>query len=72
MVCFETEGRMQFMPGEDANPAIGKIGKLEKLAEVKVEVLCVGQDVMLGAVAALKKAHPYEEPAYEVYRMEDF
>ena len=37
-----------------------------------MEVLCVGRDVVLGAVDALKRAHPYEEPSYEVVKLEDF
>lgn len=36
-----------------------------------METLCVGRDVALKAVKALKEAHPYEEPAYEVYKLED-
>lgn len=50
---------------------IGKIGKLEEVEEARVETLCVGRDVAVKAVQALKEAHPYEEPAYEVYKLED-
>lgn len=71
MVCFETPGIGQFVPGEGAVPNIGAVGKLERVEEMKVEVLCAGRDVMVGAVGALKKAHPYEEVAYEVYKLED-
>ncbi|KAF2201329.1 structural toxin protein RtxA [Delitschia confertaspora ATCC 74209] len=70
--CFTSRGMGQFRPGEGANPNIGEVGKLEEVEEVKVEVMCVGRDVAGKAVEALKKAHPYEEPAYEVYKMEDF
>ena len=66
MVCFETQGTTQFLPGEGAVPTIGAVGKLERVAETKVEVLCVGKDVMTGAVDSLKRAHPYEEVSYEV------
>ncbi|KAI9792003.1 MAG: hypothetical protein M1833_001287 [Piccolia ochrophora] len=71
--CFQSHGVGQFLPEEakGANPHIGTHGTLEKVDEVKVEVLCVGQKVMHDAVTALKKAHPYEEPAYEVYKLED-
>lgn len=55
MVCFETVGNGQFMPGDGAKPNIGAIGKLEKLQEVKVEILCVGRNLMTGAVEALKR-----------------
>ncbi|TFK99307.1 GTP cyclohydrolase 1 type 2/Nif3 [Pterulicium gracile] len=71
-VCFTTKGVGQFRPGNSANPHIGKVGELEDVEEVRVETLCVGRDVTKEAVEALKKAHPYEEPAYEVFKMEDF
>ncbi len=71
MVSFESRGTGQFLPGEGAVPNIGAVGKLERVEEMRVEVLCVGRDVMVGAVGALKKAHPYEEVAYEVYKLED-
>ncbi|KAJ9647209.1 hypothetical protein H2201_003363 [Coniosporium apollinis] len=65
-------GTGQFRPGKAANPNIGSSGKLEQVEEVRCETLCVGQEVAQKAVQALKSAHPYEEPAYEVYRLEDF
>ncbi|KAL9615258.1 MAG: hypothetical protein Q9167_000352 [Letrouitia subvulpina] len=70
-VCFETTGTGQFMPGAGAQPNIGAIGKIERVEETKVEVLCVGRDIMIAAVDKLKRAHPYEEVAYEVFAMED-
>lgn len=47
------------------------MGALEHVEEMKVEVFCVGRETMLDAVQALIKAHPYEEPAYEVYKLEE-
>ncbi|KAL8693916.1 MAG: hypothetical protein Q9218_001330 [Villophora microphyllina] len=70
-VCFETQGTGQFMPGPSAKPALGEVDKIEKIEEVKIELLCVGKDVMLAAVDKLKNAHPYEEVAYEVYLIEN-
>ena len=55
MVCFETSGIGQFLPGEGAVPNIGAVGKLERVPETRVEVLCVGKDVMTGAVDSLKR-----------------
>ncbi|KAF2752239.1 hypothetical protein M011DRAFT_19185 [Sporormia fimetaria CBS 119925] len=69
--AFTTRGVGQFRPGDTANPNIGEVGKLEEVDEFRVETLCVGRDVAQKAVDALKKAHPYEEPAYEVYKLED-
>ncbi|KAK1758955.1 GTP cyclohydrolase 1 type 2/Nif3 [Echria macrotheca] len=70
--CWTAVGTGQFRPGDAANPHIGRVGALEKVEEARVETLCVGEDVVRRAVDALKKAHPYEEPAYSVYKMEDF
>ncbi|KAK0717825.1 GTP cyclohydrolase 1 type 2/Nif3 [Lasiosphaeria miniovina] len=70
--CWTTLGTGQFRPGDAANPHIGKVGELEFVDEARVETLCLGEDVVRKAVAALKKAHPYEEPSYEVFKIEDF
>ncbi|KAJ5903371.1 hypothetical protein N7504_005754 [Penicillium tannophilum] len=70
-VCFQTTGQGQFQPNEGAIPAIGTVGVVEKLEEVKLEIMCLGREVMVNAVEALNKAHPYEVVAYEVYRMEN-
>ncbi|KAL8725512.1 MAG: hypothetical protein Q9166_007298 [cf. Caloplaca sp. 2 TL-2023] len=69
--CWTAIGTGQFRPGDTANPNIGSTGTLEEVQEARVETLCVGEDVAKKAVGALKGAHPYEEPAYEVYRLED-
>ncbi|KFY83206.1 hypothetical protein V498_08237 [Pseudogymnoascus sp. VKM F-4517 (FW-2822)] len=71
-VCFMTLGNGQFRPGDTAKPAIGAVGKLEELQEVRVETLCNGEEVVRRAVGALKSAHPYEEVAYDVVKLEDF
>ncbi|KAK3372062.1 GTP cyclohydrolase 1 type 2/Nif3 [Podospora didyma] len=70
--AWSTMGTGQFRPGDAANPHIGKVGKLEKTPEVRVETLCSSAEVAKLAVEALKKAHPYEEPAYHVIKLEDF
>ncbi|KAI1212275.1 GTP cyclohydrolase 1 type 2/Nif3 [Annulohypoxylon truncatum] len=70
--CWSTTGTGQFRPGDAANPHIGSVGALEETPEVRVETLCVGEDVVKGAVAALKGAHPYEEPAYHVLKLENY
>lgn len=69
--CFQMPGTGQFLPGSGANPAIGAVGEIEYVEEMKVEVMCVGRWIMLDAVKDLVKAHPYEEVAYEVYKMEN-
>ncbi|KAH7312869.1 hypothetical protein BKA65DRAFT_484065 [Rhexocercosporidium sp. MPI-PUGE-AT-0058] len=71
-VCWSSIGTGQFRPGETAVPHIGSPGVLEQTQEVRVETLCLGEDVAKKAVEALKIAHPYEEVAYGVFRLEDF
>ena len=48
-------GNGQFRPGDAANPHIGDVGKLEHTEEVRVEVMCFGEEIARQAVAALKK-----------------
>ncbi|CUS07344.1 unnamed protein product [Tuber aestivum] len=78
--CWETTGTGQFLPvkGAGAKPAIGELladesaFRLERVEEVRCEILCIDRETTAKAVGALKRAHPYEEPAYEVYKLEDF
>ncbi|KAF4864269.1 GTP cyclohydrolase 1 type 2-like protein [Colletotrichum siamense] len=72
-VAFQITGQGQFMPvaAAGAVPHTGAVDQLEQLLEYKVEVMCAGRDVAKAAVAALKSAHPFEVPAYEVYKLED-
>ena len=67
---FETLGKGQFKPIKNANPTIGSIDVLEVLQEYKVEIIC--PDALIhNAVRTLKEVHPYEEVAYEVFKMQD-
>lgn len=66
--CWETEGVGQFRPLEGSNPFVGEGGTVHREPETKVELVCPKEKIK-EAVAALKAAHPYEEPAYEVYEM---
>jgi hypothetical protein len=68
---FETQGRGQFCPTIGANPFLGKIGGLELVDEVKVEMVC-DKAVIKEVILALKKNHPYETPAYHVLEILDF
>ncbi|KAK6505456.1 hypothetical protein TWF481_007357 [Arthrobotrys musiformis] len=65
-------GTGQFRPGDAANPHIGQVGKVEKVEEARVETLVIGEELTRKVVEALKSAHPYEEPAYDVIKLEDF
>jgi len=65
---FQTEGTGSFLPLEGAKPAIGKKGKLEKVPEIKFEAI-VPEGKLAGVIAAMKKAHPYETPAFDVIKL---
>lgn len=67
--CFETRGTGQFRPLDGASPHIGQVGDLEKVEELKVELVCEDH-LIREAVEALRAAHPYEEPAFDVWRLE--
>ncbi len=67
--AWQVEGQGQFRPLAGSDPFIGHQGELETVREFKVELVC-NDDLIRGAIQALKQAHPYEEPAYEVYRLE--
>lgn len=60
-----TLGTGQFRPGSGADPAIGTVGDLERLPEHRVEVTFPSL-LRREVVAALRAAHPYEEPAFHV------
>lgn len=69
--AWEIQGTGQFMPLEGSNAFIGEKNNLEKIAEYKVELVCHSQYIK-AAIQALKAAHPYETPAYQVFKLEDF
>ena len=63
--AFVTSGRGQFRPVRAASPTIGAVGDLEYVDEDRVEVV-LPRGQRSAAVAALRAAHPYEEPAFHV------
>lgn len=63
---FLSEGEGRFKPNSIANPFIGKIGEREKVKEIKLEMICM-PDKTDEVIKAMRKAHPYEEPAYDVF-----
>lgn len=63
---FSLEGTGTFLGGEGSRPAVGRSGRLEALTEVRLEVVC--PEALLPLLGpAIRAAHPYEEPAWEVY-----
>tara|TARA_X000000950_G_scaffold277505_1_gene367058 strand:- start:480 stop:797 length:318 start_codon:yes stop_codon:yes gene_type:complete len=69
--CFEVEGIGQFKPKNKARPFIGKLNEVEKVPEIRLEVLCES-DKMKEIISALKLSHPYEEPAFDIIKLESF
>jgi hypothetical protein len=59
-------GTGTFLGGEATTPAVGEPGREERIAEARVETV-VPADRLAEVVAALRAAHPYEEPAFDVY-----
>lgn len=69
--CWQVLGEGQFRPLDGSQPFIGQSGIVERVVEWKVE-LVVDEGLIADVVTALKAAHPYETPAYEVWRLETF
>src|SRR5690348_5840240 len=63
-------GTGTFLPRAGADPAIGEVGREERVAELRVETV-VPVELAAEAVRALLAAHPYEEVAYELYPLVD-
>jgi dinuclear metal center YbgI/SA1388 family protein len=61
-------GNGQFLPHDGASPAIGTVGAVEHVSEDRIEVIAPAR--LRGAVlGAMRGAHPYEEPAFDVYAL---
>jgi hypothetical protein len=67
--AWQTLGTGQFRAKPGADPYIGEVGKLEKVAEYKVEMVCK-KDKINDVVKALKQAHPYETPAFHYWALQ--
>lgn len=63
---FNLEGTGTFRAGEGTDPYVGEQGERHQEPEIRVEVICRGA-YESGVVAAMHKAHPYEEVAYDSY-----
>lgn len=67
---WQVKGEGQFMPEEGSNSYCGEVGKLERVEEYKVETIC-SKGHIKEVIAAMKRAHPYEMPAYGVMKLEE-
>ena len=63
-----TEGTGTFLGGEGTSPSVGQAGREERVAELRLETVFPAerQDEVLDA---LRRAHPYEQPAFDVYEL---
>jgi dinuclear metal center YbgI/SA1388 family protein len=65
---WSVSGTGQFLPHDGAAPAIGRVGTVERVPEDRVEVIAPAR--LRGHVlAALRMAHPYEEPAFDIFAL---
>lgn len=68
--CWQTLGQGQFRPLQGSSPFIGEQNRIETVAEYRIEMVCADESIK-DAVAAMKNSHPYEEPAYDVWKLVD-
>lgn len=68
LCSFSTPGQGTFLPGSDTNPTIGTPGTLERVDEVRLEMVCEKRALPL-VIETLKQLHPYEEPAYDIVEL---
>jgi hypothetical protein len=63
-----TEGTGTFLGGDGTSPAVGSPGREQRVAELRLETV-FPVELHDAVVAALRTAHPYEEPAFDVYEL---
>jgi hypothetical protein len=61
-----TEGTGTFLGGAGSSPSVGQPGREQRLAELRLETV-YPEEREAEVVAALRRAHPYEEPAFDLY-----
>lgn len=60
------DGIGRYIPAEGAKPFIGEVGKFEEVEEERVECVC-DRSKAKEVISAIKKVHPYEEVAFDIY-----
>jgi len=66
---FGVMGKGTFLGGASTQPTIGRSGRLESVPELRLEMICRAARLS-AVVTALVQAHPYEQPAFDLYRLE--
>jgi len=67
---YNLEGYGTFRAGEDTDPFVGKKGELHTESEVRIEVI-FPDHITSHLLQEMKKAHPYEEVAYDIYPLKN-
>ncbi len=67
--CWQTLGQGQFRPLQGSQPFIGDLDVVQTVTEYRVEMICA-KHLVDKVISALRQAHPYEEPAFDVVRLE--
>lgn len=67
--CWQVAGYGQFRPLAGSNPHLGEQGRVEEVEEYKVEMVCRA-DCVDEVIKALRAAHPYETPAFELWELD--
>ncbi|WP_321324239.1 YqfO family protein [Thiomicrorhabdus sp.] len=68
--CWQVKGQGQFRPLNGSNPFIGKENTVQSVEEFRVEMV-VKEEGIEKVITALKNAHPYETPAFDVVELLD-
>jgi hypothetical protein len=61
-----TEGTGTFLGGAGSSPSVGQSGREQRVAELRLETV-YPEELEAEVVAALREAHPYEQPAFDLY-----
>lgn len=68
---YTVEGTGSFTPVNQAHPHIGKLKKMEEVKEARIEVM-FPEKLTSEIEKALFASHPYEEPVYDVYTLDNY
>ena len=63
-----TQGTGTFLGGDSTDPSIGEKGREQRVAELRLETV-FPEERQAEVVEALRRAHPYEEPAFDIYAL---
>jgi dinuclear metal center YbgI/SA1388 family protein len=68
---YRVTGVGTFFGSDASNPVVGQKGRREEVSELRLEVVCPERHVA-SAIRAMRAAHSYEEPAFDVYPLQDY